>query len=171
MGATLAQLASLQPVESAKSKGVYKLKRVPKPHEDFEFYMVVVSPKQGLCKVVGFGNNVSTSVYGTELRSAFNTLEAALISKYGNRKQFDQLRAGSIWDEPKDFMMGMLEKERSLVSFWDQDEGSTFTDHITAITLEAKALRQNVGFIELSYEFENTTACMNELKNATNSVL
>ena len=171
MGTTLAQLASFGPTEESDAKGFYKLRTVPKPHEDFETYIVAVSEKQGLCKIMAIGKDVSTSAQGYELRSAFESLDKILLEKYGDRKNFDFLNAGSIWDEPKDFMMGLVKKERTLSSYWDQSQGSHFTDHVNAITLETTALHSDVGYLQLRYEFENTKACLEEIAKKTNSSL
>lgn len=62
------------------------------------------------------------------------------------------LKAGSIWDESRCWMMGLLKKERVLVSFWDVK--STLPNHITSITLEASALSTEEGYILLTYELE-----------------
>jgi len=70
-----------------------------------------------LVKLAAIGKNVSTSVYGSELKDAFNEMEKSIIAGYGDSKRYDFLRSGSIWDEPKDFMMGLLKKKELLNRF------------------------------------------------------
>lgn len=125
MGATLTQLKvvdKLVPVPNVP--GSYLVRAVPKPHGAFESYVLAISETSGLCKIAAIGKDIESSSFGTEIQSAFAALDQALQEKYGNRKNFDFLRAGSIWDEPKDWMMGLLKKERVLSSYWDKEEGS-----------------------------------------------
>ncbi len=41
----------------------------PNPHPRFEIYVVKLHPKTGVCLLSAVGVTISTSVYGTEIRS------------------------------------------------------------------------------------------------------
>jgi hypothetical protein len=151
-----------------KKPNLYQTNRVPKPHEAFESYLLLIDEQLGLCKITAIGKNVSTSVYGDELKSAFGTLEEQLTVIYGRNKKF---RSDSIWNEGNDWMMALLKKERILATFWNEEHKSSLKDNIKGIALEAKALRPNIGFISLSYEFENINRCSENSKARKSDVL
>ena len=154
-----------------ESKGdVLTLKKAPLSHSGFEQYMVIVDPKRGLVKLVAIGKNVSTSVYGDELKDAFNEMEKSIISAYGESKRFDYLKTDSIWNEPKDFMAGLLNKERTLESFWPNDDATKLKGQVSTINLEAKALDQQTGYLILGYEFVGFHEYSEEQKNKENQV-
>lgn len=141
---------------------------IPQKHPDFYGYKLVVTPEHGLCKIVALAGPIKSSVYGTELRSSFQSIEEALSAKYGAPKKLDRLRTGSIWDEPKDWMIGLNKGERSLFSIWSLP-GTP--DSLSDVVLEAKAVRVDQGGLILMYEFTNAKACLALLKNQKNSAL
>ncbi len=132
---------------------VYETNKAPRGHKDFEDFSLFISPSRGLVKITALSADIETSVYGNELRSKFSEIEQEITNIYGQGRKFDFLRSGSIWDEPKYFMTGLLTKERSLQTFWSAGDGQELKNNITGIRLEAVALRQNVGYLFLGYEF------------------
>lgn len=143
--------------------GKYKITVVPKPHSAFQFYVVQVAPVGGLCYIKAMGNQIETSVYGSELKSDFSEMEGKLEKSYGEHKTVDSLREGSIWHEPNEFMMSMLKKERKLMAFWFADAGSIFSDNILKVTLSASAVLQDRGILSIDYLFSNVESCDVEL--------
>ena len=121
----------------------------PKPHADLETYVVQLTPKAGVCWVKAMGKTITTSVYGNELRSEFDKMREQLQSVYGKEKLLDTLRAGSIWNEPKDFMMGLLKKERILGANWSTKDGLELKPGIQMILLGTGALNQEHGYISV----------------------
>lgn len=152
-----------------EGKYTYSAKSLPKGHSEFDEYRLLISPKHGLCKLSAF-KDVSTSVYGTELHSEFEHLERTLTSKYGQGKKFDFLRNGSIWKEPRDWMMGLLKDERFLMTVWELGERE-LPDNITSIKLKVFALSTDTAMIELGYEFKNSNDCHDWLSAQEDSVL
>src|SRR5262245_32212432 len=77
MGMTKAQLGL---VESARpvAPGMYKLTTVPKPHPEFESYLVQVAPTTGLCFVKAIGKDISTNVYGSDLKRKYEDMRDQL---------------------------------------------------------------------------------------------
>src|SRR5690242_8473129 len=73
-GMTLAQLSSLLGnntlVKSSKPY-MWQTTAAPKPHPSFESYLLIISPTDGLLKVIASGLTVDTSDSGTEVRQAF----------------------------------------------------------------------------------------------------
>jgi hypothetical protein len=140
---------------------------VPTPHDAFESYSLIISPKLGLLKIIAVGKDIDTSVYGDQIRSSFSEIKEAVSKVYDGRQDFDYLQAGSIWNEGKEWMMGLLRKERSLITFW-QPTGQP--NHIVDIQLEATALNQERGYLTLSYEFEGWSSYLDSQRDQKNSV-
>lgn len=153
-----------------ETEDTLELKTAPKPHSAFELYICVISPQKGLLKVGAIGVDVETSSSGFELRHSFDALEQALTDNYGTpEKTFDFLQAGSIWNEPQDWMMGLLKHDRVLAYYWSPKPGAIH--HIESIGLEAKALSSEKGYIVLSYEFEGFEQYADQKKAQKDQVL
>lgn len=150
--------------------GTYKLASVPRPHPDFESYVVQVGPTTGLCFVKAIGKNVTTGAYGTELKSHFTKIRDQVASTYGKYQEVDMLRTGSIWDEPRDWMMGLAKKERLLFTKWAVDTGATMRQGLRDVFLGAAALSSSTGYVVLEYYFDNEPQCQKEIDNASGTV-
>jgi len=158
MGMTLSQID-----KNARKIGdwTYEVK-VPKPHSFFEFYSVQISPTKGLYSIKAVSKEIDTSVYGTELKSSFDDLEKKLIKAYGKNKRLDYLSYDSIWSEPKDWMMALLKKERTLESYWNKDTKFKKVDNLQQIILSAIPFNTNTGYITLEYYYSNYDECNKE---------
>lgn len=165
-------LTQLQSKIKLKSDGPHQFSTptLPDGHPDFDDYRLVVTPQHGLCKLTAWTPTIRTSVYGTELQSAFDRYFNALSSKYGVAKKFDYLRSGSIWDEGRDWMMALLKKERSLIAFWTEKE-LTLPDNLSAIKLQAYANGTEAGMVSISYEFKNASNCIDWIQANKDSKL
>lgn len=145
------------------SKGKYTITTVPKPHSAFERYVVKVGPKSGLCYIKAVGKPVETNAYGLELSSVFNNMSAKLTQIYGKQKKMDLLLPGSIWNEPNDFMMGLLKDERKLYEIWSAENKSNLTGSLESVILGAKATSKDTGIIVIDYTFKNEKECEAEI--------
>jgi len=160
MGMTIEQISS-NAVEVTPGK--YRLPTVPKPHSAFEYYLVQVCQNTGLAWIKAVGNDIRTSSYGIELRSAYDDMEEKLTKVYGAGKRTDALLPGSIWDELDDWMMSLVQKERYLMTIWDVDSGATLKNNIAMLGLVASATSSGEGYISLEYYFANNDECDKEL--------
>ena len=143
----------------------YKIKSVPKPHSAFESYVVKVSPKCGLCWIKAIGKDISTSTYGIELKSSFYDLKERLEKVYGESETTDMLFYGSIWNEPNDWMMGLIKNERILCSFWEKEKGLDLKENIKVVALAAMPINQNKGYLTIEYSFINKDTCDKEISD------
>jgi hypothetical protein len=144
-----------------------RLNRVPKSHPAFEFYSLIFSPKDGLLKIVAYGNDIRTNSFGEAVHDAFIEIRDAISRTYGQPKfTADHVKAGSIWHEPEDWMMGLLKEERVLSAVWDKQ----LPNHIQDIVIEASALSSEKGFLKISYEFEGWDAYVDALKEKAGTV-
>lgn len=152
-------LEKLPPREKQLQPGLYLLKSVPTPHPAFESYVVKVGPTTGLCWVKGIGKDIQVSSYGLDLKSAFTEMKGKLDKVYGQSDLTDRLFPGSIWNEPKDWMMGLLKKERYLLAGWNEKSHAKLPANLTQVGLMANATRSDKGYISLEYYFSNKDAC------------
>lgn len=144
----------------------YMAKSVPSPNSRFESYGLFISDQHGLGKVVAIGNTIATSVYGEGIRSEFEALRGLLNKKYGEGKLVDFLQGGSIWNEPKDWMMGLVKRERVLLAYWATKETMDLPDQIQNIGLEVRAISDEKAYVILTYEFKNWDAILEEGKRS-----
>jgi len=147
---------------------LYAFSTAPSPHPDFETYTCIISPEKGLLKVVANGKTIDTNDFGAGVRDQFDKVAAALTDAYGQGSLFDHLEEGSIWNEPQDWMMGLLKKDRELVEYWTHlpERG----DHISAIAIETVALARDKAYLVVSYEFEGWDAYVDQKKHKQDKV-
>ena len=143
----------------------YTTTRLPKSHSSFMVYGLVIHPDTGLCQIRAASKKIETSAYGIELRAKFEQIAGQLSKSYGEANIKDFLRHGSIWDDAKDFMMGMRQGERILQASWGNKKGPEIKDGIFEILLIADADSSDEGSLILQYRFANSERCdqlMNE---------
>ena len=152
--------------------GVY-LVDVPQPHSSFEKYAIRISPTLGLYYIKAIGKDISTSSYGLELKSEFTEMKEKLQMGYGEGDELDYLLPGSIWNEPRDYMMALIKNERTLAHLWGETDGSkpALKNSIIAIALVAKATKADTGYISIEYYFENHSTAEKEAEAAEDSAL
>ena len=89
----------------------------PNKPKDFYIASFIIDDHDGLLKA-SFMMKVSTNKYGDELKRKYRELRDILKKKYGRNKyggeEYDYLKAGSIWNRPEDFVMGLAKHERIL---------------------------------------------------------
>ncbi len=128
------------------------LSRVPKGYDEFESYVVDISPTDGLLMIMAIGKVIEASSDGAQLRGHFHSLVDQLQVRYGNPSDSnDFLKASSSWsDDARYWMISLKEKERVLSAYWTKDLPS----RLSAIALQTKALTITTGIVILSYEFD-----------------
>lgn len=154
---------------SEDEPGWAKSSTVPVPHPDFESYAHQFSEKSGLCKIVAIGKDISSGDAGIEVRSAFDSLDEALTTRYGKGKKYDF--TSERYDSPEFWMMHLLQKNRTLAKIWGTEYGSTLTNDLGSIGLEASATDMSTGFLVVRYEFTNLQDCIAEDKAQKNKGL
>ncbi|HEV3198284.1 MAG TPA: hypothetical protein VGZ73_10260 [Bryobacteraceae bacterium] len=144
-----------------------RLRTVPKPHSGFEFYSLIFSPKEGLLKIIAYGNDITTNGFGEAVQGDFSEIRSAIAQTYGKPEaDMDFLRAGSIWKEPEDWMMGLLKDERTLVAVWEK----ALPNRIHDVVLKAGALSREKGFLKLTYEFDGWNEYVDALRKKAGTV-
>ncbi len=155
------KLSGLSKME--QSEWIYRADIVPTPHPDFESYLLQFSEKTGLCRISAIGKNIISSDSGNEVKSNFNSIDESLSKKYGKGKKYDF--TSSKYDSPEYWMMHLLKKNRTLIKFWNKENGSNLLNNLSDISLKAEASDMWTGYLILTYEFENISDCVAESKS------
>ncbi|NUB24323.1 hypothetical protein [Azospirillum brasilense] len=158
-------------VTQEKAGGIIHISPPSDAHPLFDSYTVIAPKETGVCKVQATTPEIPTNVYGDGIKSQFQEIRSSLDEIYGKGKNYDFLRRGSIWNEHKDWMMGLLKKERELTSYWSKETKSRMKDNIVGVTLEAFALGPDSGMIIIRYEFSNFPECIKVLKSKSKGKL
>ena len=171
MGMSMRQLERKGIEVESQGRNEYYTKEVIKNHPDFESYVLGIHPQTGLCYFRAIGKNLKTSPHGTEIRNKFDSLVSQLSKSYGNGLLNSFLKHGSIWDESRDFTMGLLEKERILQYVWDKEEGSDVRHNLDEVILGASVLKTDTAFLILQYRFSNYAECTRLREESEASIL
>ena len=137
----------------------YRVK-VPQPNSEFEFYTVLATPSTGICSITGYGKDYKNDAYGTQVRSSYNGLQEALNSKYGRNKSFDFIRNGALWDDADEFIWSLHKNERTLTTYWDDEELSNMPANMGSVNLRVTAVSPQAAYVVLTYRFDNIDACL-----------
>ena len=136
-----------------KEEGVnqYSTATAPTPFPNVGYYLLTISPTQGLLKIAAETNDIDTDTTGADLINQFHFIEAELTKQYGKpTRQEDFLKPGSIWAGEDEWTLSYMKKERTLASHW------TFTppNHcVTSIDLTAEVANQTTGAILIGFDF------------------
>lgn len=151
--------------------GRYRCHTVPKPHSSFESYILQITPRCGLAWIKAIGKTVNTSVYGYELQSEFAAMEKRLSGVYGKGEKTDILLYGSIWNEPRDWMQSLLNKERILMTSWPGKRAPDLPNQLKSVGLVVTALSSDSGYIAVEYSFTNEERSDAEITAAEDDAL
>jgi len=151
-------------LEKMDRRGTYRLTNPPDPDSTFKWYMVSFSAMHGLCRVAGFGEEFSSSVYGEQVKGRFAGLKSQPEGKYGEADMVqDELLPNSIWDEPNEWMRSLRHNHRKVQALWD-NSARPLPDRIDSILLRAMASSEDTGKLFLGYEFECWKAMQEEIR-------
>lgn len=149
---------------SVLSTGYYHFTALPKSHPAFEGYVVQATPGQGVCWIKAVGLDIPTNEDGTELKAGFEEMRVKLQRVYGKHDMTNHLDPDSIWNEPEDFMAGILFDDRVYIADWSADYGSTLDDKLIKVGLLAEATENTIGYYSVEYYFENHELCDAEVE-------
>ncbi len=176
-GITREDLESAIELKAVPETANYASKTAPVPHSSFDQYNYSISPDSGLCRVSAASVDINTGDFGSELKSEFVRFKDMLSEKYGKpSSSYDFLRSGSLWTDGRYWMMGLLKKDRVLASFWeakiDKATGaSTLPNNLKGFAIEGRAIGPNVGYVSITYEFDNIEDCQKANKKESSKAL
>jgi hypothetical protein len=150
-GASKQAISSL--VGPLKQEGMdrYSTATAPTPFPNIGYYLLTISPTQGLLKVSGETNDIETDTTGVDLINQFHMIEAELTRQYGKpTRQEDFLKPGSIWAGEDEWTLSYLKKQRTLASHWVFMPANHC---VTSIDLTAEVANQTTGAILIGFDF------------------
>ena len=138
---------------------------VESPPNPFDTLMVYYTEQTGLCQIRAFIDVDETAdSYGYSHREKTDWLAEQIEAKYGKpTSTFDFLHAGSIWKEPKYWLMSLRKNERSYSYHWGE---SVYPDDIGGILV-----RSHFGFVMLGYHFTNLAQCVSDAEGQLQNTL
>ncbi|MGO8720605.1 MAG: hypothetical protein ACLQMO_15540 [Acidobacteriaceae bacterium] len=160
----MSQQAITGMVGPLKDEGVneYSTSAAPKPYPNVGYYLLTISPTQGLVMVKAETNDIETDTDGVDIIRQFHAIETELTKQYGQpTRRDDFLKPGSIWAGQDEWTTSYMKKERTLSSHWafSNPEGC-----VTAIDLSAEVADPNIGAILISFEFKGYNPSQGSLK-------
>ncbi len=160
-GLTMGRSArELMGIEIPSAPGRYILDTVPTPHQAFVKYVAEAAPRAGLCWIKGMGRAIQTDRLGTQLREEYTRIRDELVKAYGKDfKETDHLAPESLWKEPGDWMMGLVQKDRALMSTWHAAEASPLPHALSSVAISVSASSSGEGYVYLEYQFANGPQC------------
>jgi hypothetical protein len=151
-GATKQAISSQ--VGSLKEEGAdqYSTSTAPTPFPNVSYYLLTISPTQGLLKVSAETNDIDTDTTGVDIINQFHSIEGSLTKQYGKpTRQDDFLKPGSIWAGEDEWTFSYMKKERTLSSHW---VFSTPNQCVSSIDLTAEVANQTTGAVLIVFEFK-----------------
>lgn len=162
MGMTLKEIQAFTKVTEL-SDFTYEITKPPVANSNFDQYMIIVTPQEGLCKVAADINNIASNDFGDSVKSRFNDLQKSLTSKYGEGVTIDSLKSGSIWKDPRDWMMSLYKRDRTLSTYWIASGTLKLPPYLSAFALRTYGTSSSKAYINIGYEFTNWDKCTVEI--------
>lgn len=160
-GVTMGSDIETYDCEKGRRPGFYSCNSVPKPHADFESYIVRYTPSTGICWVKAIGLDIQSNSFGSGIRSAVDRVAEQISVSYGDAEKRDFLMDGSIWDEADDWMMSMHKDERFYSYIWDERK---FPNDVKSVYLSATVQNRDSGYIVVEFSFMNEPQCEEKIK-------
>jgi hypothetical protein len=92
----------------------------------FDDYRIMVSPKFGVFEIQAYGNIINSDEYGEKIRDEFEKVKVLVSKTYGPPTDtFDFLKVGSIWKEPREWLIALRKDERVYGCYWMNNKKDT----------------------------------------------
>lgn len=102
---------------TSQGQDIFTLDTAPNPDPDFAAYILLVSPTDGVLKIVGGGRTITADASGAATRSAFEHLSTVLSAKYGvPTKASNFIAHNTMWSDTLDFQTSLQKGDRTLQS-------------------------------------------------------
>lgn len=134
-----------------QSGDILEVAASPKPDPNFDSFLLIVGPQQGLVKIIATGKDIDGDPAGHAMKEQFNALKTTLGAGYGEPSDnFDFLDVKAKHRSPNQFMLSLTDTERTLAVYWTKKD---FGNQITSISLNGNGLGNEKGYLSLEYEF------------------
>ena len=122
----------------------------PSPHPSFSAFYAEESRTFGVVWLKGVSSQINNDAFGSATRAFCDKLTLQLEKRYGRAKRYDLLHAGSIWNEPRDWMASVHQNQRSYMSAWKASDAG-LPDDLAVVTLLPTALNHDDALVGLEY--------------------
>ena len=127
-----------------------------KQHDLFKAYIAYVDEKKGLYRINAISDGIESSVYGLELKIAFNVLVHLLSKTYGTPKKTDKIKENYKFKEGKYWFRSLKDGARELSATWRRGaKGTTLPQELDKISVYLSA-NFLYGLINIDYHFSNS---------------
>lgn len=135
---------------------LYTCTSIPKPHNAFESYTLRYHADAGLCSIVAIGKDIRENGFGTQTKKMVESLYEQVSKKYGDVEKGDILLSTSIWNEPDEWLMGIMQKERVYNYIGDVEPP---IEEIKKYGVMALATSSDVGYVVVEFHTVNYEKC------------
>ena len=157
-------------VEHDLGAGSYQV-APPKPHPAFVEYYVRHSGRYGIVWVKAISPPFETDAYGSNVRAALERIWGQLESRYGKPRTIDFLHHGALFEESRDWVMSLLQHERSFFHIWEKDKVPNLPEDLQSVFLGVVAHNPSDSSVILEYASPSLDAVERETDNDLSDLL
>ncbi len=138
--------------------GDYECSTLPKPHPDFNFYLIKYFDDIGICGVSAASKTIQVNSFGEELIALIDDISSQLSLKYGTPRKVDG--AAGIMSAKQYWMIALMRHERVYAYVWEKK----LPPGLSSIQLEALAESSDSGKVILIFKSSHAAECTAKIK-------
>lgn len=135
----------------------------PRPHPQFSTYIVQASPAFGIVWIKGLSPEFENDSYGNTVRAAVDRLAGQLAERYGAGDKTDFLSFDALFEEPRDWVMAVLQGERHYFHSWKRPTQGGLPDDLDSIYAGVHASSSDTANFVVEYSSVHFEAAEAEL--------
>ena len=137
----------------------------PNEVNGFESYIVIATPKAGLCRIVVNTPDEVANGSGDQAKQAVDRLADSLKLKYGDRpNKTDYVGTGVYKRNPEFWMMGRTEDSVFYAYAWESKGDAVLPNDLRSVEVSAQASNISKSYAKIVYTFSNFDECVAEMK-------
>jgi hypothetical protein len=172
MGQSASELtARVGLTKDASSTFGYRASKPISPHPDFKNYLLLVTPRHGLCRIVATTEPRSDSPDGRGIRQKFVEIQEALKRRYGDPLVAQEVTS-SLPSGFDGFISKLIDGKESWWSYWSANSPQELPDNLDDFELKLQVAKEaGLVYLTITYDFTNADACLEENQKATDASL
>lgn len=164
--------SSISALEVLEDLGSNKyLVTAPRPHPHFNSYIVQASPAFGIVWVKGLSSDFDNDSYGNAVRAALDRVVGQLETRYGAGQKQDVLQYEPLWGDPNEWVMAILQGERSYFYLWQKPSQTGLPDDVATIFGGVSATSSTSANFVVEYASVHLEAAEAELDSSLSDLL
>lgn len=153
-----------KPIEGALDANLCD--KVPRVHPDIKLYAVTAGKEAGICHIRAVTEAIRNDPYGSTVRGVADAFYAQLTPKYGIAQKINHIKGSGLWRKESDWLMAILQNERTYSWVWENRAGRVLPGNIQAIQVSVAALGPSEALVHLDFQFTNWERCRAEISKA-----